>query len=187
MHTRFAAHDCPPRRSRWLDVTVVATSVVVASAVVGCTPDLSIVCGLSTSDPDVEARHLTATRDDGGAETHFDEVGAYSPGANATIVAGPLTLHIGSEETGTATDDLVARGVFPLCVPLGAASPQGGTATLTDESGVTSASDAVHMGGVALLHDDSGLIVGRFVVDLISADGTETSFKDGRFRIREQN
>jgi hypothetical protein len=160
-----------PRRAQLL-----ALSIAALAPGLGCPSTPSEVCGLSTEDPLVVDRHLTATRD--GAP--FDEEGAYSPGPNASIDAGELTLVIAHDETGTETDDLIARGVFPICVRLGARGDRSGSALV---NGTTFLTDERHEGAVAVLRDDGGLLVGRFEVTLVDSAGASTSFVDGAFRL----
>ena len=142
----------------------------------GCPTLPAEVCGLSTTDPRVADRHLTATRDG----QPFDVEASYAPGASATIAAGPLTLALARDEEGSATDDLVARAVFPICVRVGERGERRGSAAL---DGAGAASDADHTGSVALLRDDWGLLVGRFQLQLVDAAGAVTTFTDGAFRL----
>lgn len=105
--------------------------------------------------------------------------GSWAPGGNASVDVGTLSMVIAVDETGTEVADLIARRAFPICVPLGARSEQSGNASfegsfLTDEA---------HTGGVAILEESDGLLLGRFSLEVTSpSTGESKRITDGAFR-----
>lgn len=161
-----------------------ATVCLAAVALVGCGPsDPADVCGLSgvlpTSD-EVENGFGAAVRDG----QPFKEAGTWGAAPLGSIDIGTLSLAIPFDETGTEVTDLIARRAFPICVRLGERSDTVGAANLVEGGYVT---DAQHTGAVAILGEEGGFLVGRFVIDLVSeSEGAETSFEDGVFRLERR-
>jgi hypothetical protein len=159
---------------------VVVVPVVLSSA---CPPPVAEVCGLSSTPPstdDVADGRGKATRSDGAA---FDVEGTWAPAPASSLVLGTLSMVMQFDETGTAVDELVADGAFPICVPQGERSETSGQANLVDGGFVT---DATHDGGLAILGKDGDLLLGRFAFTLVDQSGATLSFEDGVFRVPQR-
>jgi hypothetical protein len=146
----------------------------------GCGPgEPADVCGQSGVVPtadDVQDGFGRADRE----EEPFSAAGSWAPGANASIDIGTLSLIVPNDETGTETADLISRRAFPICVPLGARSERSGSAIF----GGVYLSNASHTGGVAILGEQGGLLLGRFSVELVHNNTSEElSFEGGVFRV----
>jgi hypothetical protein len=143
-------------------------------------PAPSEICGLPTTlpgDDDVANGRGTATRSDGAA---FDEAGSWST-VSLDIVVGTLTMTASADETGSRVADLIEAAAFPICVPIGERSETSGSANHVGDNLI---SDATHTGGVAILAEEGGLLIGRFSVDLEApSTGEERSITDGVFRV----
>ena len=161
-------------------LAVVAASLALLAA---CPNDLATVCGLSNEAPLIEEGKGSATRSDGGA---FENLPAtWSPGGNASVTIGLLSLVVAKDETGFAFDDLVADGALPICVPQGERSDTSGSAIFSE--GDAFLSDAAHQGSVALLSLTDDVIVGRFEVEVVRSGSAQTiSFTDGVFAATRQ-
>lgn len=148
-----------------------------------CSPELEDACGLPAAVPttdEVPDGYVRATLDG----QPFEATGTWSDGPSASIDAdGPLSMIIAKDQTATSTIELVGRGAFPICVPLGERSDTSGNATW-DSSFVT---DKDHTGMVAILGEDAGFLLGRFEVELVDANnGAVTKFEDGVFRAQRR-
>ncbi|MBM4282248.1 MAG: hypothetical protein FJ137_16335 [Deltaproteobacteria bacterium] len=157
--------------------------VVVAAATAGCTPPAGQVCGLSVAPPapdEVNDGRGTAVRSDG---VPFDVEGDWAPAPSSSLVLGTLTMGMQFDETGTAVDDLIADGAFPICVPQGERGDKSGAANLLDGGFVT---DATRNGGLAILGKEADLLLGRFAFTLIDPSGVELTFSDGAFRVPQR-
>jgi hypothetical protein len=109
--------------------------------------------------------------------------GSWAPGSNASVDIGTLSMVIAVDETGTEVADLIARRAFPICVPLGARSEKSGNASF-EGSFIT---DENHTGGVAILEEDGGLLLGRFSLDLQSpSTGDSKRITEGAFRVERR-
>lgn len=151
--------------------------------VAACAGPPTEVCGLPTEPPtgaEVRDGFGSATRTSGPP---FEEEGSWAPAPSSSIVIGTLTFTIVREETGLFVDDLIADGAFPICVPLGEQGPQSGSANVVDGGFVT---DGEHEGGLALLGQDDGLLLGRFEMDLANPSGETLTFSDGVFRVPQR-
>lgn len=144
-----------------------------------CGPEVTDACGALSgvvpSAADVAPGALLASLD----QADFTASGTWGDGPNGSIDAGLLSLIIPRDESGTLVSELVGRGAFPICIPLGERSDKSGNATY-DSTYVT---DANHTGMVAILAEEEGHIVGRFEVNLRSGNGDMTAFENGRFRL----
>lgn len=156
--------------------------VCLSWAPVACGPEAPAdACGLSSAAPteeEVVNGFLRATTDEGP----FSEMGSWSSGSNGDITAGTLSMIIANDESGSSVSELVGRGAFPICVPLGERSPSSGNATF-DSRFVT---DAARVGMVAILGEDGGMLFGRFEVELKDGSGVSAdtfAFRDGSFRL----
>jgi hypothetical protein len=147
-------------------------------AFLACSPDPGEVCGVSGVIPEESEVALGRgeAMQDGAA---FSGGASWAPGPNSSLDIGTLSIIIGVDESGTATADLIERGAFPICVPVGERDINSGSAQLV---GTALVSDASHTGGVAILAESGGVISGRFAVDLADTSGGTTSFTDGVFR-----
>ncbi len=166
--------------------TSLAVSVVVALVAAvgsGCAPPSGPVCGLSAVPPTVEevadGRGM-AVRSDGEA---FDVEGSWAPAPSSSVDLGTLSMIMQFDETGSAVDDLIADGAFPICVPQGERGAESGAANLVDGGFVT---NATHDGGLALLGKDGDLLLGRFAFTLVDPSGTELTFSEGAFRVPQR-
>lgn len=147
-----------------------------------CPANLTEVCSLSGAVPDnVENGRGSASMD--GAP--FDGPATWSPGSNASINIGLLTMVVAKDVTGTDFDELIADNALPICVPQGDRSDTSGNAALNEAPGFVT--DAAHTGSVALLTFDNDVIVGRFAFDLVNSGSGETrEFEDGVFAATRQ-
>jgi hypothetical protein len=140
-----------------------------------CPNNLTEVCGLPNTAPDVGEGDGTALLD---GEV-FAESATWTPGSNASLTIGTLDMIIAVDETGTSLDDLLLDNALPICVRQGERSETSGVANFVAEG---MASDATHTGGVAIVAlDDNDILVGRFAVD-VAGGGQERSFTEGEFR-----
>lgn len=161
-----------------LGAWLVGSAGLAASA---CSPDVTETCGFTQAAPSADEvidGFVVAAL---GAE-RFEKTGSWSSGTNGDITAGTLSMVIAFDESGTRVDDLVGRGAFPICIPLGARSPQSGNATYDSRF----LSDADHTGMVAIQGQEGAFLTGRFAVTL--RDNTDVAapsirFEDGAFRI----
>lgn len=151
-------------------------------ALSACPADLTEVCELPGDVPeDVEAGEGKATLD--GAP--FEGPATWSPGSNASINIGLLTMVVAKDTTGTDFDELIADNALPICVPQGERSGTSGNAALNDAPGFVS--DAAHRGSVALLQFDNDVLTGRFAFELVNSGSGETrTFEDGVFAATRQ-
>lgn len=167
------------RHSRARHFFALAGMTLVAMGCGGESP--ADACGLSGTPPSEEEvvnGFLRAATDEG----NFSEMGSWSSGSNGDITAGTLSMIIANDESASAVSELVGRGAFPICVPLGERSPSSGNATY-DSRFVT---DASHTGMVAILGEDAGMLFGRFEVELKDGSGGSTdtfAFREGVFRL----
>jgi hypothetical protein len=151
--------------------------VFAAVALVGCPAELTEVCDLPVELPDVESGRGSATRSDGEA---FDEDAFWSPGSNASVTIGLLSMVIAKDETGLDFDTLLADGALPICVPQGERSDTSGNSSYSDSPGFVT--DAAHSGKVAVLSFDDDVLVGRFEVVVANpGSGATIEFTDGEF------
>jgi hypothetical protein len=158
---------------------VLAPLLILLVAPLGaCQEDVTEICGLSTEAPDVQEGRGSADRDGGEA---LDEPADWKPGSGGSLTIGVLDFIIEKEESGSDTEGLVEDGAFPICVRLGERSEKTGAANYIDGGYVTNAS---HTGAVAILSNDSDLLVGRFEVELANPGGDELAFTDGVFSAR---
>ena len=175
-----AMHFNGTRSLRRLSVVTACLAGLVATA--ACAPGPATVCNLSTTPPTVQeapAGRFLAKRS-GASSDPFNEAGAWTPGASTSIDAGLLSIIIAQEQTGTRTEDLIANGAFPICVPLADRSNNSGQGNFVDGGFVTS---AAHTGGVAILGVDNGNLVGRFSAEMANNQGQTLTFSDGVFRL----
>jgi hypothetical protein len=144
---------------------------------VGCPADLTEVCGLSGALPDnVENGRGTATFD--GAP--FEGPATWSPGSDASITVGLLTMSIAKDETGSDLDTLLADGALPICVPQRDRSTTSGNAAYNESPGFVT--NEANRGSVAILSFDDDVLVGRFAFTLVnSGSGDTITFEDGVF------
>jgi hypothetical protein len=159
-------------------IAVLAPLALVLTASTACQEDVTAICGLSTEAPDVQEGRGSADRDDGDP---FDEAADWKPGSGGSLTIGVLDFIIEKEESGSDTENLVEDGAFPICVRLGERGDKTGAANYIDGGYVTNAS---HTGAVAILSNDSDLLVGRFEVELANPGGDELAFTNGVFSAR---
>ena len=143
----------------------------------GCPTELAEVCELSSELPTVDEGKGSATRSDGGAFTN--QQANWSPGTNASITIGLLSMVVAKDETGLGFDELVSSGALPVCVPQGEQSDTSGSSIFSE--GGAFVTDAGHVGNVALLSLEDDVLVGRFEVEVVSSDGESITFTDGVF------
>lgn len=165
---------------RWIKASALALSVCTAAAVTagaGCAEEPEEVCGFDADAPKTKDGKGSATRSDD--EDFTDVAATWSPGANGAVIMGVLSLTIPKDETGADTEQLIADGAFPICIPLGQRGEKSGSANYVDDGYV---SDAEHTGMVALYEEDGGILRGRFEAAMYSeAVDKELSFTDGVF------
>ncbi len=142
----------------------------------GCGPSAEAFCGLPSETPTLDAapegRALATV--DGDA---FDETATYSVGPGASFTTGDLDIILAGDTTGTAVDELIGRGAFPICVELGERSEKTMSANFVSDGSTTSADKT---GALSILAAEGGVIVGRFEVELGGA--ATHSVTDGVFR-----
>lgn len=144
-----------------------------------CGPGAEEVCGglpaaLPTAD---EVPDGTGSAQLDGAA--FTGPASWAPGPNSSLDISTLSIIIAYDESGTETTDLIGRGAFPICVPVGERSPTVSAATY-DGPYIT---NAEHTGMLAILDEQGGVLVGRFEIDLVENNtGDEITFSDGAFR-----
>lgn len=155
-------------------LVLVAVSVLAAA---GCPAELTEVCSLPGALPeDVDEGRGSATLD--GAP--FEGRATWSPGSDASITIGLLTMSVAKDVTGTDFDELIANGALPICVPQGERSGTSGNAAYNESPGFVT--DAANTGSVALLSFENDVLVGRFAFDLVNSGSAQTlEFKDGVF------
>lgn len=153
-------------------------ALLVCSFGSACKEEVTEICDLPTSSPDVADGTGEAKRSDGAA---FSEDATWNPGAGGSLTIGVLDMIIEKEESGSDTADIIEDGAFPICVRLGERGETTGSANYIDGGFVTSAGNT---GSVAILSNDEDILVGRFAVDLANPQGEELSFTDGAFAAR---
>lgn len=148
---------------------------------VGCPNDLTEVCDLPAAIPEVDEGQGSATRDG----ELFEGPATWSPGANASVNVGLLSMVVAKDITGADFDDLIADGALPICVPQGERGNTSGNSSFNDSPGFVT--DAAHPGNVALLSFDNDVLVGRFSMTLVNSGSAETTeFTDGVFAATRQ-
>lgn len=168
-----------PMRSVFLRVVL----VVLVVALAGCPNNLAEVCGLASALPSVDEGTGSATRSDGGA--FAGEPASWSPGTNAAVTIGLLSMVVAKDETGLGFDELVADGALPICVPQGERNDTSGNAIFSE--GDAFVTDAAHPGKVALLSLVDDVLVGRFELELVnSGSGQTIAFTEGVFAATRQ-
>ena len=153
-----------------------AASLVVL-VLAGCPNDLTEVCDLSSAVPSADEGTGSATRSDG--VPFSSQQANWSPGANASITIGLLSMVVARDETGLAFDELVADGALPICVRQGEAAETVGNSIFSD--GDAFVTDGTHKGNVALLSLEDDVLVGRFELDVVNDEGQSIAFTDGVF------
>jgi hypothetical protein len=154
-----------------------ASPLLLLLVLAGCPNIPAEVCGLSTTLPDNLADGRgSATRSDG--EDFSNEAASWTPDGDDSLTIGVLDFFIAKETTGLDTEQLIADGAFPICVPLAERSNTSGAANLVSDGLVT---DASHTGGVAILDEDNGFLIGRFEAELANGNA-EVAFTDGVFK-----
>lgn len=169
-------------RRRYIQSFVLCGLSCLVAAAVGCEPAAEdSACGLSRTPPSAEEvmeGFVNATAN--GAP--YTKSGSWSSGSNGDITAGTLSMIIANDETGSVVSELVGKGAFPICVPLGERSPSSGSAAYESKF----VTDASHTGMVAILGEDAGFLFGRFEVQLKDGSGNSAdtvAFTNGTFRI----
>jgi hypothetical protein len=148
-----------------------------AALLAGCPADLTEVCSLPGALPEGVDNGRGSASLDGGA---FDGPATWSPGSDASITIGLLTMSVAKDVTGAAFDDLLADNALPICVPQGERSDTSGNAAYNESPGFVT--DAAHTGSVALLKFDNDVLIGRFAFDLVNSGSAQTlEFTDGVF------
>jgi hypothetical protein len=111
-----------------------------------------------------------------------NDSGTWSDGSNGDITFGTISMVIAKSQNGEDTADLITANTFPICIPLGERSEQGGNATDTG----TFVTDAMHTGMIAILGQENGEIVGRFQVVMGNASGEIRDLQEGLFRVPQR-